>query len=179
MAKTYLEATRLQSRPLRRTPDGQPHVPMPTVVLVDSARSAGGTWAAERLYPGPKTNNVVGSYGFSDFPLDPDHCALRPGQHIPWPVVNRYLDHCAHHFELSHLIRLQTRVDAAALHHGRDWLVDCCATSGVGQQRGQLVASRLSLARAATLFGPSPFRSVGRWATLGVLMTMKLTGPNL
>lgn len=119
---------------------------MPTVVLMDSARSVGGTWAAERLYPGLKTNNVVGSYEFSDFPLDPDRYALKPGQHISGPVVHRYLNDCAHHFELSHLIRLQTRVDAAALRRGGDWLVDYCATADAGRQRGQLVASRLVLA---------------------------------
>lgn len=146
MAKTYLETARLQSRSLRGTHD----VPMPTVVLVDSARSVGGTWAAERLYPGLKTNNVVGSYEFSDFPLDLDRYGLKPGQHIPGAVVHRYLNDCAHHFELSHLIRLQTRVDAAALRHGGDWLVDYCATAGAGRQRGQLVASRLVLATGLT-----------------------------
>jgi cation diffusion facilitator CzcD-associated flavoprotein CzcO len=129
---------------------------MPTVVLMDSARSVGGTWAAERLYPGLKTNNVVGSYEFSDFPLDLDRYALKPGQHIPGPVVHRYLIDCAHHFELSHLIRLQTMVDAAALHHGRDWLVDYCATSGAHQQRAQLVASRLVLATGVTSVHNTP-----------------------
>ena len=55
MGKTYLEAS----------PDAK-------MVIFDGAASIGGTWAKERLYPGLKTNNLLGKYEFSDFPMTPE-----------------------------------------------------------------------------------------------------------
>ncbi|CCT63266.1 related to 65 kDa virulence protein [Fusarium fujikuroi IMI 58289] len=55
MGKTYLEAS----------PDAN-------MVIFDGAASIGGTWAKERLYPGLKTNNLLGKYEFSDFPMTPE-----------------------------------------------------------------------------------------------------------
>ena len=52
MAKTYLEVN-----------------PKDKVQLLDSQASIGGVWAKERLYPGLKTNNMIGTYEFSDFPM--------------------------------------------------------------------------------------------------------------
>ncbi|KAI1355610.1 hypothetical protein F5Y01DRAFT_326149 [Xylaria sp. FL0043] len=49
------------------------------IIILDEGCSIGGTWAAERLYPGPKTNNVVGSYEFGDFPMDLRRYRLAPG----------------------------------------------------------------------------------------------------
>ena len=63
MAKTFLEVH-----------------PSSNIVILDYADSVGGTWASERLYPGLKTNNIVGSYEFSDFPLVPKQYGIEPGQ---------------------------------------------------------------------------------------------------
>ncbi|KAI0867577.1 hypothetical protein GGS24DRAFT_515151 [Hypoxylon argillaceum] len=57
--------------------DASPNGPKRLIIL-DEGRSIGGTWAAERLYPGLKTNNVVGSYEFSDFPMDLERYGLEP-----------------------------------------------------------------------------------------------------
>ena len=55
MAKTFLQVH----------PNGK-------LLVVDQAKSVGGSWAKERLYPGLKTNNVFGSSEFGDFPMVPE-----------------------------------------------------------------------------------------------------------
>ncbi|GAW22321.1 hypothetical protein ANO14919_118570 [Xylariales sp. No.14919] len=57
------------------------------LVVLDEGRSIGGTWSAERLYPGLNTNNVVASYELSDFPMEPERYGLEPAQHLPGLVV--------------------------------------------------------------------------------------------
>lgn len=98
MAKTYLEAHS----------DAK-------VLIVDYAESIGGTWAHERLYPGLKTNNLVGSYEFSDFPLVPEQYGLEAGQHIPGRVVHHYLQDFCDAYGLTSRICLRTKVESATL----------------------------------------------------------------
>jgi cation diffusion facilitator CzcD-associated flavoprotein CzcO len=62
--------------------------PEKSILVLDSARSIGGTWAKERLYPGLKTNNLLGSYEFGDFPMTPGRFDVKPGHHIPGHAVS-------------------------------------------------------------------------------------------
>ncbi|OAL30539.1 hypothetical protein AYO22_01491 [Fonsecaea multimorphosa] len=106
MAKTYSEVC----------PDA-------SLLIIDSATSIGGTWAKERLYPGLKTNNIVGSYEFGDFPMTPERFGVKPGQHIPGTVVHEYLRQFAEQFGLVSRLRLQTKVESAELHETGEWLL--------------------------------------------------------
>jgi hypothetical protein len=146
MAKTYLEA------------HGQAKF-----VILDYAESVGGTWASERLYPGLKTNNMVGSYEFSDFPLVPGQYSIEPGQHIPGRVVHSYLCDFCDAFGLTSRIRFMTKVDSARLLPNGEWQVAFTtrakATAGADSQQvnrnaatiaGTLVASKLVLATGLT-----------------------------
>ncbi|CAI4214283.1 unnamed protein product [Parascedosporium putredinis] len=90
-----------------------------TMRIFDSAASIGGVWASERLYPGLKTNNVVGSYEFSDYPMDLKRYKLKPGDHIPGNVVHQYLVDFAKHFKLQ--VQLRTKVEAATLEDDGVW----------------------------------------------------------
>jgi len=138
MAKTYLEAT-LETAP--------------KVVLMDYASSIGGTWATERLYPGLKTNNIVGSYEFSDYPLNLQKYDLKPGQHIPGTVVHDYLSTFVDEYDLNHCIRFETKVDAATLQDDGEWLIDYTVDSKTKLQKsrtGQLVANKLVVATGLT-----------------------------
>ncbi|KAJ5097891.1 hypothetical protein N7532_004892 [Penicillium argentinense] len=45
--------------------------------------AVGGTWAKERLYPDLKTNNLIGSYELSDFPMELDRFQVSSGSHNP------------------------------------------------------------------------------------------------
>lgn len=112
MAKTYLQCD-----------------PACNLLILDSADTLGGVWARERLYPGLKTNNVVGSYEFSDFPLDPAHYGMRPGDHIPGPTVHQYLLDFAGRFDLHRRLRLQSEVQAVNLTNDELWRVQYRSTT--------------------------------------------------
>ncbi|KAJ8104495.1 hypothetical protein ONZ43_g7822 [Nemania bipapillata] len=120
------------------------------LIIVDEARSIGGTWAAERLYAGLKTNNVVGSYEFSDFPMDLERYGLEPGQHIPGLVVHRYLTDFARHFGLDKLFRPQTRVEVAFLQADGTWELDFKCSSEDAPQAMKLTCAKLVIATGLT-----------------------------
>ncbi|RDW79418.1 dimethylaniline monooxygenase [Coleophoma cylindrospora] len=91
-AKTYLELA-----------------PESNVVLLDAKRTLGGVWAAESCYDGLKTNNLLGSYEFTDFPLDEKY-GVKPGQHIPGITLHKYFTDFAEHYDIARRIQLNTRV---------------------------------------------------------------------
>ncbi|KAL4896109.1 hypothetical protein BDV59DRAFT_210772 [Aspergillus ambiguus] len=136
MAKTYLEVS-----------------PNANILLVDQAQSVGGTWASERLYPGLKTNNLVGSYEFSDFPMIPEKYGLKSGQHIPGTVVHQYFHDFAEHFDLYPRLLLRTKVISAKLMEYGHWVV-CIQTESVSASEHpktrSLVASKLVMATGLT-----------------------------
>ena len=155
MAKTYLEAHTTS-----------------TILIVDYAGSVGGTWAEERIYPGLKTNNVVGSYEFSGYPLTPEKYGIEPGQHIPGSTVHKYLRNVARDFDIAGSIRLRTKVETITRLPDGTWLVDffdhtvipassSTSTStktensdpehhGTVAGHGQVIASKLVLATGLT-----------------------------
>lgn len=129
MAKTYLEAN--------------PHA---TLLLLDTSPTLGGTWSLPRLYPTLKTNNVLGSYEFSDFPLDANRYLhlfpnrpVRVGtQHIPGEVVYRYLEDFARHFGLLGRIRWGVKVEEAMLRGDGGWRVGWRRVGHVYEKIGEI-----------------------------------------
>lgn len=89
--------------------------PKANVLIIDSASTVGGVWAKERLYPGLRTNNLLGTYEFSDFPMTCERFGAKPGEHIPGEVVHEYLSQFVDHFNLRSRLRLGKRVTAAEL----------------------------------------------------------------
>jgi hypothetical protein len=135
------------------------------VLILDYATSLGGTWATERLYPGLKTNNIVGTYEFSDFPLVPEKYGIAPGQHIPGRVVQAYLSDMCQAYGLTSRIRFRTKVESATLLSNAQWEIgyttesqtdkeascDRASTQQAGTKtRGKLIASKLVLATGLT-----------------------------
>ncbi|KAM0542099.1 hypothetical protein ACHAPJ_012962 [Fusarium lateritium] len=95
--------------------------PNAKVDIFDWAASIGGTWAKERLYTGLKTNNLLGTYEFSDFPMSPERFDVTPGHHIPGYAVHDYRTQFAEHFYLTPQIRLKQKVGLAELLKGGNW----------------------------------------------------------
>ncbi|ROT39960.1 FAD/NAD(P)-binding domain-containing protein [Sodiomyces alkalinus F11] len=87
--------------------------PNESLVVFESEGDLGGTWASHRIYPGVKSNNLLGTYEFPDFPMDPDTFDIKPGQHLPGHTINKYLKAYAAEFGISNLIRLNTKVTVA------------------------------------------------------------------
>lgn len=119
--------------------------PTAKVVILDAAETVGGVWAEHRLYPGLKSNNLWGTYEYSDFPMNESY-GVKPGQHIPGHVLHRYLSNYAAHFGLLERIRFKTTVESAELKDGQGWLLSVSSEGG----RGQILTERLIVATGLT-----------------------------
>jgi cation diffusion facilitator CzcD-associated flavoprotein CzcO len=93
------------------------------LVVLDPANSVGGTWAAHRLYPGLKTNNVLGSYENPDLPMKVEKFGVKPGQHIPGEVVHQYLTDFAKTFDIWRRIRFRTTVEEIQQASNGQWIL--------------------------------------------------------
>jgi hypothetical protein len=139
MAKTYTEVS-----------------PNANILVLDSACSIGGVWAKERLYPDLKTNNLIGTYEFSDFPMVPERFGMKERQHIPGTVVHDYLRRFADHFNLTSRIWLQQRVESAELTGNGEWLL-CISTLSEGGSVVKTSALRTKRLVIATGLTSEPF----------------------
>lgn len=66
---------------------------------------------------------MLGTYEFSDYPMDSKTYGIKTGEHIPGEVVHRYLTNFAEHFEIYRRIRFNARVDSAGHREGEGWIV--------------------------------------------------------
>ncbi|KAL6801414.1 hypothetical protein GGI42DRAFT_326353 [Trichoderma sp. SZMC 28013] len=87
--------------------------PDDSLAVFDAQSSVGGTWADDRLYPDVKSNNLLGTYEYPDFPMDPSKFQVKPEQYIPGEVTNAYLKAYVDNFNLGGLIRLRTKITVA------------------------------------------------------------------
>lgn len=106
MAKTYLQVH-----------------PSAKMIVIESAASVGGVWCKERLYHGLKSNNLVGSYEFSDFPMDEKLFDVKRGEHIPGPTLHDYLCRFAERFDIYTRIRFNCRVDTVERNETGGWII--------------------------------------------------------
>jgi cation diffusion facilitator CzcD-associated flavoprotein CzcO len=114
------------------------------VIVLDAQSSLGGVWAEERLYPGLMSNNMVGTYEYSDFPMDEETWGVKPGDHIPGQTVHDYLKKYAEKFGVLPHIRLNSKVESVQRGEKGGWLL------GVGDQKDQIIARKLVLATGMT-----------------------------
>lgn len=127
--------------------------PAKSLVVFDSGLSLGGTWAKERLYPGLKTNNMLGTYEYPDFPMDPQTFGVQPGQHIPGRVCHEYLSAYAAKFGIADKIRYSSRVLVAehlSLSPDGGWVLTV-ATTTTQPRDGQPSEEQTSQIRARKL----------------------------
>lgn len=93
------------------------------MIVLESAASVGGVWCKERLYPGLKSNNLVGSYEFSDFPMDEKIFDVKLGEHIPGPTLHYYLCRFAEQFDIYKRIRFNCRVNTVERKETGGWVI--------------------------------------------------------
>lgn len=86
-------------------------MPDRSLAVLEEAETPGGTWSKNRLYPGLKSNNMVGTYEYPDFPMHESVYGVKPDNHIPGTVLNQYLTDFAHHFGFFNKIQFHTKVD--------------------------------------------------------------------
>lgn len=97
--------------------------PDSNVLLLEAAGSVGGVWATHRQYKGLKSNNMLGTYEYSDFPMDEATFGVKPGEHIPGTTIQRYLEAYAQHFGFQDRIRLNHCVESAEHNLDGSWLL--------------------------------------------------------
>lgn len=127
MAKTYLQLN-----------------PQSSLAILDEGSDVGGVWGKDRLYPLLKTNNQFPGIQFSDFPIVDD--TLVDGQHIPGPIVNRYLGQFADAFDLTRRVQVGSRVRDAEIQPDSTWILKVVAA---GKER-RVATSRLVVACGQT-----------------------------
>jgi cation diffusion facilitator CzcD-associated flavoprotein CzcO len=133
-AKTYLEV--------------HPHAEF---VIYESASTVGGTWANERLYPGLKSNNMLGTYEYSDYPMDTETYGVKPGEHIPGHVIHKYLSNFAESHGIHQRIRFDTNVQSARHVEGGGWLITVSRSiDDGGPEFCEIFASKLIAATGLT-----------------------------
>ncbi|KAK3717018.1 hypothetical protein LTR37_006073 [Vermiconidia calcicola] len=85
--------------------------PETNILILEERATVGGVWCEANLYEGIKTNNLVGLYEFSDFPLlGVSKYGVPEGSHIPGRVMYQYLTDYAKHFDVYSSIQFHTEV---------------------------------------------------------------------
>lgn len=121
-------------------------LPLRNMAVFETAESCGGTWSKNRLYPGLKSNNMLGTYEYPDFPMTEARYGLKPNSHIPGTVLHRYLTDFAKEFKIYDKIQFQTKVDVVEPLQDGAWKVT--VTSPEGQR--VVKAEKLVLATGLT-----------------------------
>ncbi|KAL2164834.1 hypothetical protein VTH06DRAFT_130 [Thermothelomyces fergusii] len=93
--------------------------PEKSLVILDSGSELGGVWSRSRLYPGLKTNNMLGTMEYPDFPMDSETFGVKPGEHPAGEVMFEYLRQYAQRFGILDKIRYDSVVTTAR-HQGGD-----------------------------------------------------------
>lgn len=137
--------------------------PSTSLLLIDANRSIGGVWAKEKLYPGLKTNNLLGTYEFPDFPMH-EGFGVKKGEHISGAVCHEYLRQYAEKFDLVKRTLLETKVKTVEkTEKGWDLTLRSAKDSGRdGQEQGTRLVTGIKLIVATGLnYLPAPINILG------------------
>ncbi|KAK9425602.1 hypothetical protein SUNI508_02963 [Seiridium unicorne] len=97
--------------------------PDKSFLVLEIAATLGGVWAKQRLYPGLKTNNMLGTYEYPDYPMKTEIFDVKPGEHIPGEVVHNYLTKYAEKFNVIDHIRYNSKVELAEHQETGGWIL--------------------------------------------------------
>lgn len=89
---------------------------------------------------------MLGTYEYSDFPMDEGTFGVKPGQHIPAAVVHDYLTKYAQHFDFFGNIRFKTKVQSAQPGESGGWLLKVTRE----EQASNVLTKRLIVATGLT-----------------------------
>ncbi|KAH0165362.1 dimethylaniline monooxygenase (N-oxide forming), partial [Aureobasidium melanogenum] len=84
--------------------------PAANILVLEAQATIGGVWSQERQYPDLKSNNMLGTYEYPDFPMDTETYGVKAGEHIPGHVIHRYLSDYAKKTGVFSRIRFSTKV---------------------------------------------------------------------
>ncbi|KAI1191954.1 hypothetical protein F5B17DRAFT_124083 [Nemania serpens] len=131
---------------------GQFHATQPdrSLAVYDSQSSLGGTWAGERLYPGLRSNNLLGTYEYPGFPMSSDRFDVKRGEHMSGSAIQTYLKAYAKKSGFSDTIQLNTKVLSAEHQETNDggWVLTLAITDPSATKK--VFAKKLIIATGLT-----------------------------
>lgn len=122
--------------------------PERSFAVLDNGSTLGGVWARDRLYPGLKTNNMLGTFEYPDFPMHGETFGLKTSDHMSGEVMYKYLTSYAEKFGIINRIRFQCAVLTAEHQDGVEggWIL----TIQNGDTQYQVFARKLVMAAGLT-----------------------------
>jgi cation diffusion facilitator CzcD-associated flavoprotein CzcO len=98
--------------------------PDANILVLEAQSTIGGVWSQERQYPDLKSNNMLGTYEYPDFPMDTDTYGVKAGQHVPGHVIHRYLSDYAKKTGVFSRTRFDTKVlEASKATNDEGWVL--------------------------------------------------------
>jgi cation diffusion facilitator CzcD-associated flavoprotein CzcO len=91
-----------------------------------------------------KSNNLVGTYEYTDFPMDEKTWGVKPREHVPGKIVHDYLEKYAEKFGVLSKIRFDSKVETAERGEKTGWLLT------IAEQKGSILAKKLIVATGMT-----------------------------
>ena len=82
------------------------------LIVIERKKTIGGVWSKEQVYTGLSSNNLRGTYEYTDFPMDDSH-GVKKDEHIPGKCLHEYFDQYARKFDLKRRIQFHTKVNVA------------------------------------------------------------------
>ncbi|KAH8894163.1 FAD/NAD(P)-binding domain-containing protein, partial [Thozetella sp. PMI_491] len=123
--------------------------PTQSLVVLEANESLGGTWAKERLYPGLRSNNLLGTYDYPGLPMDSETFGVQPGEHVPGSVIHAYLAVYARRFGILDKIRYSVKVLTAEHADDGGWTLTLQEGNDPAR-RSKLFAKKLVVATGVT-----------------------------
>lgn len=129
MAKTYLQVN-----------------PSHKIRILDANGSIGGVWNFARLYNGLVTNNLLGTFEYSDFPMATSIYPVEHGKAIPGDVIHNYLNDYALYFRLDGRTEFNVKVLSAELRPDETWLLTLRRSNDFESTPWTISTKRLAIA---------------------------------
>lgn len=98
--------------------------PEHSLAVFDVNASVGGVWSNERVYPCLRSNNLLGTYEYPDFPMTIERFGIKPGQYIPGEVMHDYLKAYTCEFGIDQYLRLSAKVVSAEHKSEGGWMLE-------------------------------------------------------
>ncbi|KAG8358506.1 hypothetical protein FVEN_g3818 [Fusarium venenatum] len=126
----------------------QYHVTHPndSLAVFDVNASVGGVWSNERVYPCLRSNNLLGTYEYPDFPMTTKRFGVELGNYIPGEVMHEYLETYAREFGIDKHLRLSTKVVSAEHKVEGGWLLETQSAKDERKTPTKVFARRLIIA---------------------------------
>lgn len=122
--------------------------PQTNLLIIDSNQTVGGVWAKENIYPGLRSNNLLGTYEYTDFPMH-ENFGVQKEEHIPGGTNYEYFRQYAERFDLTRRTLLRSKLTTAEkVEDG--WNLSITTVGKPADQTSNITCSKLVVATGVT-----------------------------